>query len=551
MPRFFTVVFSLIVLVVVSSRGIAQPFISGIDVSHWQGTVNWNSVKAAGIEFAFTKATEGVNFVDQTFHANMQGATAAGVMIGPYHFCRIDSYNGVPFTTYDGSPFLPGSTPYLDAVNEANDFLDAIVPYYEIGSYLPPVADVEGLPDFGSSSLERTFISNWMQIFSDTINTTLGTRPIIYTSLSGANSRYTANFASQHDLWLAWWKGSGTSNPPVASDTPLFGDWQFWQWTNNLTVPGEPSGVDGNVFEGTLADLQALQITLDQNPGTGFQNVATLANFEAGETPFQWSTSYSGSNNGILAGSDAVRVTSDSHDGDASQQLSIVGNPAGWFLRHVSGNASPAASPTSNVAFETTGYVGLWLKTDDAGVTVNLAVDDPTTSVDRGVGQELIADGNWHLYEWDLEDDGQWQGWTSGANGTIDSLTVTLDSIQFSGAGNAVIYMDGVAHNPDGSLLPAQGDFDYDGDVDGEDLAAWQASFGLSAGAAMSAGDADGDGDVDGRDYLVWQRNHQPTSAPELAAVPEPAGLTIVSLLAMMALTRSCARSSFAVTIAA
>ena len=165
-------------------------------------------------------------------------------MIGPYHFCRIDSYNGVPFTTYDGSPFLPGTTPYLDAVNEANDFLEAIVPYYQVGSYLPPVADVEGLPDFGSSSLERTFISNWVQVFSDTINTTLGTRPLIYTSRSGANSRYTSAVAAQHELWLALWQGTSTpTNPPDASDTPLFGDWLFWQWT----ATGSVAGISGNV----------------------------------------------------------------------------------------------------------------------------------------------------------------------------------------------------------------------------------------------------------------------------------------------------------------
>ena len=543
MSRLFAVVLSWIVLTAVSRHAVAQPFISGIDVSRWQGNVNWNSAKSAGIEFAFAKATEGVNYVDGQFHNNMQGATAAGVMIGPYHFCRIDSYDGVPFTTYDGSPFLPGSTPYLDAMSEANDFLEAIVPYYEVGSYLPPVADVEGLPDFGSSSLERTFISNWMQVFSDTINSTLGTRPIIYTSKYGANTRFTSQIATQHELWLAWWKGTGTSNPPVASDTPLFGDWQFWQYTAEGSVAGVSGNVDRDVFEGTLADLQALQITLGGDPGTGFENVAALADFESGDTPFQWSTSYSGSNSGILTGSDAVRITTDSHDGDASQQLTIVGDPAGWFLRHVSGTTRPVASPATNVPFGTTGSVGMWLKTEDAGVTVHLAVDDPSPSIDRGVGQEITADGNWHLYEWDLEDNGQWEGWTSGANGVIDGPTVTLDSIQFSGTGNAVIFMDGVAHNPDGSLLASQGDFDYDGDVDADDLAAWQVSFGSTTGAAVDDGDADGDGDVDGQDYLSWQRNYEPAlgteSAAQTAVVPEPASLTGGALLAILALFRN------------
>lgn len=529
--------------------GMAQPFISGIDVSRWQGTVNWNLVKNAGVEFAFAKATEGVNFVDQQFHNNMQGATAAGVMIGPYHFCRIDSFNGVPFTNYDGSPFLPGTAPYLDAVSEANDFLEAIVPYYESSSYLPPVADVEGLPDFGSLSLERTFISNWVQIFSDTIDQTLGRRPIIYTSKSGANSRYTSQVAAQHDLWLAWWKGTGTSDPPVASDTPLFGDWLFWQWTDSWSVPGVGGNVDGDVFEGSLSQLQDLQITLQENPGGGFQNVLDLANFESGEAPFQWSTSFSGSNQGILGGSDAVRVTDHSHDGDASQMISIIGDPEGWFLRHVSGHGTPAASPSSNIAFETTGSVGLWLRTEDEGVTVSLAVDDPSPAVDRGIPREVLADGKWHLYEWSLDDLGQWEGWTSGADGILGGPMVTLDSIQLSGVGNAVIYMDTVAHNPDGSLLSLPGDFDYDGDVDGEDLETWQASYGANSGASMNNGDADGDGDVDGRDYLAWQRNYQSPTTPPITSVPEP-GTLLAGLILFAALLPRRPTSRFFTTAA-
>lgn len=513
----------------------AQPFISGIDVSKWQGTVNWNSVKNAGVQFAFAKATEGVNYVDPQYHNNMQGAAAAGVLIGPYHFCRIDSYNGTPFTSYDGSPFQPGTAPYLDAVSEANDFLDAIVPYYQTGSYLPPVADVEGLPDFGSISLERTFISNWVQVFSDTVNASLGSRPIIYTSKSGANTWYTSQVAAQHELWLAWWKGTGTSNPPVASDTPLFGDWLFWQWTDSWNVSGISGAVDGDVYEGTLSQLQQLQITLQPSSGGNpFQNVTTIEDFEAGEGYFQWSTSYSGSNQGILTGSDAFRVTSEAHVGDASQAINIVGDPGGWFYRHVSGNASPPATPATNLPFDAQGFVGFWLKTDDPGVTVYLALDDPSPAIDRGIGKEVIADGRWHLYEWNLDDDSQWLAWAGGANGTIDGPTVTIDSIQFAGAGNALLFLDGVAHNPDGSLLADLGDFDYDGDVDADDYSIWQSSYGMDSGASFDQGDADGDGDVDGSDLLAWQSTfHLASILPASSAVPEPNSLLLACAIAV------------------
>jgi GH25 family lysozyme M1 (1,4-beta-N-acetylmuramidase) len=256
----------VVVALVWAARASAIDLVPGIDVSHHQGTINWSAVKNSGVKFAFTKATEGVNYVDPKYHANMQGATAAGVWIGPYHFCRIDSLNGVKFTSYDGSPFTPGTGPYIDAVSEAEDFLDAIRPYYQSGLYLPPVADVEGLPDFGSPSLNRTFISNWVQLFSDTVKNSLGVRPLIYTSKSGANSHYTSAVASSHDLWLAWWRGTGTSNPPVHSDTPLWNDWVFWQWTNSSSVAGISGNVDGDVFRGTLEDLTERLVGRDDSP---------------------------------------------------------------------------------------------------------------------------------------------------------------------------------------------------------------------------------------------------------------------------------------------
>ncbi len=523
------------VLFLLGSSAWGQPFISGIDVSHWQGNINWSQVKNSGIEFAFTKATEGVNFTDSKFHTNMAGATAAGVLVGPYHFARPESKNGVPFTSYAGGPLLPGTDPYLDAVSEASDFVDAISPYYNSGSYLLPVLDLEKDPDFGNLALEREFVSRWAQIFSDTVNDSLGVRPMIYSGLWRANNRYEAEQAATHDLWLAWWKGTGTTDPPVASDTPNWTDWKFWQWTDSSSVPGIAGGVDGDVFNGSMADLEKLLIGPPTIPASPFENMNTLTDFELDEGYFNWPTSFSGSNQGIFGGSSATRVTEQAHDGAASQKIVIDGDPSGWFLRHLSGIGSPPSRPASNEWIDAEGYLGFWLKTDDPGITVQLAVDDPAKTSDRGLSKAVIADGNWHLYQWDLSDDAQWEAWTSLADGTIGGTAITLDSIQFSGQGDATIYLDGVAHNPDGSLLPELGDFDYDGDVDGNDLSAWEAGYGSSGGSSMTAGDADGDTDVDGLDFLHWQQRaiHAPASQAAAAVVPEPCscGLVMTALV--------------------
>src|SRR2546425_2391302 len=75
------------ILALVSGRAMAQRPL-GIDVSHYQGTINWSSVKAAGIEFAWAKATEGSATGDTYFTANETGAKVAGVPIGAYHFAH-------------------------------------------------------------------------------------------------------------------------------------------------------------------------------------------------------------------------------------------------------------------------------------------------------------------------------------------------------------------------------------------------------------------------------------------------------------------------------
>ncbi len=62
--------------------------VSGIDVSHHQGTVDWEAVAGAGISFAYAKATEGSNFVDSQFAANWTGMKNAGIVRGAYHFFR-------------------------------------------------------------------------------------------------------------------------------------------------------------------------------------------------------------------------------------------------------------------------------------------------------------------------------------------------------------------------------------------------------------------------------------------------------------------------------
>ena len=261
-------------------------------------------------------------------------------------------------------------------------------------------------------------------------------------------------------------------------------------------------------------------------PGAG--NV--IDDFEVDEGHFGWSFNISppSQTNGLSTTTTIERVTTEAQTGSASQELNFDydGVSGSWQIRHNSGiGAGLNANPAGNTPLPSTGYVGVWLKTSDSGVTVEIALDDPD-SAERGVPQNVVADGLWHLYQWDLENPDDWNGWVLG-DGDIDEAAVTIDSIFFAGTDDALIYMDNVSHNPAGPLIsaPIPGDFNVDGNVNGNDLARWNADFGISR---------------NGRGLLDWQRHADDfTVAAETAATaaPEPQTL-ILALLGALPLRR-------------
>lgn len=221
----------------------------GVDVSTHQGFVNWKSMKSDGVAFGFVKATEGVNFIDNRFTQNMSGARAAGVPIGPYHYARPDSAVG---TLADPVK--------QDAINEANDFVDAIEPYYTNypGEYLRPVLDVEELPataEINTVSEQRAYLSDWIRDFNSVVQDRLGLDVIIYSNGNYSKNYYEPDLAS-FDLWFA--APNGINNPPSSSSIGIWASqgWEFWQYSWTESIGGE-SPVDANLFQGSVDDLKA------------------------------------------------------------------------------------------------------------------------------------------------------------------------------------------------------------------------------------------------------------------------------------------------------
>ncbi len=273
-------------------------------------------------------------------------------------------------------------------------------------------------------------------------------------------------------------------------------------------------------------------VTFGQKVLTDFDNYGDRSGrtFQGHEGYFNRAPDFSGSTTANVAGSTAERSAAASQSGSHSQLIDIVYDEASgedFLLRHVAGarfsdfgGSSNAAARVSNLQFESIGAVGLWLKTDDPGLQVTLAIDDPTTG-DRGVPKNVIADGQWHEYRWFLDHSADWTPWLGAGNGVIDGLNVSLDSIQFLGAADAQVYLDTVYWDPAAQFEPRfMGDYNGDTVVDAADYSVWRDSLGQS-GASLAA-DGDDDGQVTQLDYELWRQNFGVSTANAAAASPAP-----------------------------
>jgi GH25 family lysozyme M1 (1,4-beta-N-acetylmuramidase) len=265
---------ALLAILILGVSRYAHALEMGIDISHYQGTINWGQVAAdpKNIRFAFMKASEDTNYTDPTFNTNLAGAKAAGILAGPYHFCRLDSNS---------------SDPVADGAAEANYFLTKIKSKYQSNTYLPPVADIESWPTGLTTAALKTLTTSWTDSFSDTIFNALGVRPLVYTSQSKATSLFASPVPTEEPLWVAAWHTNGTASPPSNASVSPWSTWKFWQWSDdttaypaNGTITGFASGirVDRDVFNGSVAQLTAMLVGKDSTAKPGDFNRDGLVN---------------------------------------------------------------------------------------------------------------------------------------------------------------------------------------------------------------------------------------------------------------------------------
>jgi GH25 family lysozyme M1 (1,4-beta-N-acetylmuramidase) len=236
----------------------------GIDVSDYQSaSINWSTLKNTyGIVFGWAKCSEGTcagacggaNF--KTYAAN---AKAAGVLIGAYHYAR-----------YDLDPGTAGAT------SEANAFWSIAGPYITGGGYyIMPMLDVEA----SFTGQTKATISAWVNQWCITVSNSAyaagvpGIKPCIYCSSSKA-ATYLDSTVTQWNTDIADWAwypnhsialaGAQGASAPPAGITP-WSTWQFWQYDDENAAQAITTG-DGDIYNGTLAQLQASKLVIGGNP---------------------------------------------------------------------------------------------------------------------------------------------------------------------------------------------------------------------------------------------------------------------------------------------
>ncbi len=196
--------------------------IHGIDVSHHQGEIDWRAVARAGTRFAFIKATEGGDHLDRRFRENWQGARAAGIPRGAYHF------------VYWCRPAEEQVAWFMQNVPNEPDAL-------------PPVLDLEWNNHSACRpNLSREEVLRKIAIMLDGLERHTGKVPIIYTDIN-FHRDILEGVRLDNPMWLR----SVAAQPHERYANRA---WTFWQYTQTGTVPGVRGGVDRNAWYGSESE---------------------------------------------------------------------------------------------------------------------------------------------------------------------------------------------------------------------------------------------------------------------------------------------------------
>lgn len=199
--------------------------VRGVDVSAYQGEIDWQKLSGEDIKFAFIKATEGSGYVDDKFSQNYENALKTDLRIGAYHFFSYDS---------------SGET-------QAENFMNTVP---NTDDMLPPVIDVEFYGDKKENLPDKDKTQEELDKLIQKLEEYYGKTPIIYAT-EKSYELYIAEKYDKCDIWIR-----NVYMKPSLSDGRK---WTFWQYANKEQLngySGDEKYIDINVFNGSKSDFE-------------------------------------------------------------------------------------------------------------------------------------------------------------------------------------------------------------------------------------------------------------------------------------------------------
>lgn len=196
--------------------------VRGVDVSRYQGTIDWDVLAAQDVTFAFIKATEGSSHQDPCFVYNWRESQKSSIYVGAYHFFSYES---------------SGET-------QARNFIDTVG---MTAGTLPPVIDLEFYGDYYDNPLDKAETRKILDSLLVTLEAYYGKKPIIYTTMRAYYSYILGGGYGEYPLWIR-----DVHMEPVVK-------WSFWQYSDQGRLEG---------YDGVQADQTEVFIDLNVYHGT-------------------------------------------------------------------------------------------------------------------------------------------------------------------------------------------------------------------------------------------------------------------------------------------
>ena len=200
--------------------------VCGIDVSHYQGTIDWEKIEQLDIDLAYIKATEGSSFVDENFSDNWEHAMKTSMFIGAYHFFSFES----------------------DGRTQAEHYIQTVG---DLEGKLVPVVDVEYYGNKKKQELDKNKIKQELTDLLCTLESKYLKKPVIYTTYPAYHDFIRGSF-DEYDLWIR--------NVYYSPNIDMKGKWIYWQYTDRAefhAYEGNEKYIDLNVYAGSMEDFCA------------------------------------------------------------------------------------------------------------------------------------------------------------------------------------------------------------------------------------------------------------------------------------------------------